>query len=88
MFRCYYLLNVGDVLLSSLFRFLLVCGDVTIKLNEFNFRAILCTASAENRLQGLFLEMNPDGSVRGSPEQRQNCKQLLQTKVKEPEYIH
>jgi len=42
----------------------------------------------ENRLQGLFLEMNPDGSVRGSPEQRQNCKQLLQTKVKEPEYIH
>ncbi|KAG1967874.1 fibroblast growth factor [Pimephales promelas] len=27
----------------------------------------------ENRLQGLFLEMNPDGSVRGSPEQRQNC---------------
>ncbi|XP_056100158.1 fibroblast growth factor 21 [Rhinichthys klamathensis goyatoka] len=27
----------------------------------------------ENRFHGLFLEMNPDGSVRGSPEQRQNC---------------
>ncbi|XP_051743531.1 fibroblast growth factor 21 [Ctenopharyngodon idella] len=27
----------------------------------------------ENRLQGLFLEMNPDGSVRGSPVERQNC---------------
>lgn len=37
-------------------------------------------------LDGLFLEMNPDGSVRGSPEKNQNCKQPLQTWGKKAQF--
>lgn len=33
----------------------------------------------DNRKYGLFLEMKPDGSVRGSQVEKRNCKQLLQT---------
>lgn len=33
----------------------------------------------DNRKYGLFLEMKPDGSVRGSSVEKLNCKQLLHT---------
>lgn len=88
------------------------CGDVTIKLYAFYFRAFIlhckCTvffipkeqrlawgngnkcvhvsvcvflSILGNRKHGLCLEMNSDGSVRGSPVMKRNCKQLLKTWV-------
>ncbi len=37
----------------------------------------------DNGKYGLFLEMNPDGSVRGSSVEKLSCKQLMHTWVQE-----
>ncbi|XP_077068738.1 fibroblast growth factor 21 [Siphateles boraxobius] len=68
LFACFFIIfSLFPTLLCSIY---VPAQNVLLPFSTQVRKRLLYT---ENSLHGLFLEMNPDGSVRGSPERRQNC---------------
>ncbi|XP_050962230.1 fibroblast growth factor 21 [Labeo rohita] len=68
LFTCFFMF-------FALFPSLHWCMYVPVQnvLLPFSTQVRECLLYTENRKHGLFLEMKPDGSVRGSPVQKRNC---------------